>query len=283
MAISEIGLSQGLAVPLRGAQPRDFCNQEARPQAALILQKVGITIGGRQVVKQIDATFPQRSLTAIIGPTGCGKTTLLRALNRLHDADRKVSVSGSVVLFGRDIYRHPGALSELRRRVGMVFQRPNPFPCGILDNVTVGVRAHGLASRHRAREIGEEMLCQVGLWDAVKSRLNSSPYQLSGGQQQLLCLARALAVDPEVLLLDEPTSSLDPTTTSQVERLISTLKQRMAVVMVTHNLAQARRLADQVLFLLDGSAVEFSESRRFFESPRDPRSVAYIAGEAVHS
>ncbi len=246
----------------------------------MAVQGLWVRAGERELLRGIDAEFPPRSVTAIVGPTGCGKTTLIRTLNRLHDEDGGIRVEGRVELDGRDIYREIGDVRELRRRVGMLFQRPNPFPRSIIENVTIGPQVHGLVPRRQLRELGERLLQEVGLWPAVKDRLGDSPFSLSGGQQQLLCLARALSVRPEVLLLDEPTSSLDPRTTSQIEDLIRRLCDRVTVIMVSHNLGQVSRLANRVLFLLDGERVEFTDRATFFERPSDPRSRRYVAGEA---
>ncbi len=195
-----------------------------------------VRAGDRELLRGIDAEFASRSVTAVVGPTGCGKTTLIRTLSRLHDGDGSIRVQGRVELEGRDVYREIEDVRELRRRVGMLFQRPNPFPCSIIENVTIGPRVHGLAPRRRLRELGERLLHEVGLWPAVRDRLGDSPFSLSGGQQQLLCLARALSVGPEVLLLDEPMSSLDPHTTGQIEDPIRRLSDRMTVIVVSHNL-----------------------------------------------
>ncbi|MFZ0217814.1 MAG: phosphate ABC transporter ATP-binding protein [Candidatus Dormiibacterota bacterium] len=247
---------------------------------AMSVEGLRVSAGGRELLHGIEAQFPSEQVTAIIGPTGCGKTTLLRALNRLHDETPGIGVSGGSVRLGtRDIYREVEGVRELRRRVGMVFQRPNPFPQNILDNITIGPRVHGLAPRHKLKELAEERLQQVGLWNAVKDRLRSSPFSLSGGQQQLLCFARALAVQPDVLLLDEPTSSLDPATTTNIERLITRLRNEVTVIMVSHNLGQVRRVANNVLFLLAGERVEFSDAAKFFADPSDARSRDYIAEE----
>jgi phosphate transport system ATP-binding protein len=197
----------------------------------------------------------------------------------MHDPSPDIKVSGKVFLQGVDIYREFAGVRELRRRVGMVFQRPNPFPQNILENLTVGPRVHGLVRRSQLNDVAETHLREVGLWDAVKDRLKSSPFSLSGGQQQPLCLARALSVQPAVLLLDEPTSSLDPGTTTQIEEMISNLKAKVSVVMVSHNLGQVRRVADHVLFLQSGDRVEFSDAKTFFENPADERSRRYIGAE----
>jgi phosphate transport system ATP-binding protein len=235
----------------------------------------------KELLHGIDVEFPRHEVSAIIGPTGCGKTTLLRTLNRLHDGSAGMSVSGRVTLGDRDIYRDFANARELRRRVGMLFQRPNPFPQSIQENLSVGPRIHGLASRRNMAQLVESKLREVGLWEAVKDRLKSSPFNLSGGQQQLLCLARALSVEPEVLLLDEPTSSLDPNTTAHIEQLIGELRTSMTVIMVSHNIGQVGRVADNVLFLLGGNRVEFAGKRTFFDHPADERSRQYVAGEVA--
>jgi phosphate transport system ATP-binding protein len=251
----------------------------ASPSGSMAVEDLTVTAGGKRLLKDVTAAFPRHAVTAIIGATGSGKTTLLRSLNRLHDGSADISVTGRVLLDDQDIYTEVRAVRELRRRVGMVFQRPNPFPQSILENLTVGPRVHGLVPRSRLREVAEARLREVGLWDAVKDRLKSSPFTLSGGQQQLLCFARTLSVNPDVLLLDEPTSSLDPITTGHIEELIKELRHRVTVVIVSHNLGQVARVADHVLFLIAGEKVELSDARSFFENPADARSREYVAGE----
>lgn len=247
---------------------------------AMSVQGLRIKAGEKELIHGVDAEFGSQKVSAIIGPTGSGKSTILRALNRLHDDVPGIGVTGGTVKLGnRDIYHDVEGIRELRRRVGMVFQRPNPFPQSIIDNITIGPRIHRLAPRNRLREMAEEKLQQVGLFDAVKDRLNSSPFSLSGGQQQLLCIARALSVNPDVILFDEPTSSLDPNTTTTIEHLIVKLKSEVTVIMVSHNLGQVQRVADDVLFLISGSRVEMSPKDTFFNDPADPRSRDYISGE----
>jgi phosphate transport system ATP-binding protein len=244
------------------------------------LQAVNLTLGfgQRTILSGITTNVQRGAITALIGPTGSGKSTLLRTFNRMNDKVTSYRHDGDVLLDGRSIF-HPGVdLMSLRRRVGMLFQRPNPFPMSIMDNVVAGVRAHKMASRSAMREIAKQRLTEVGLWDAVSTRLKDSPFRLSGGQQQLLCLARALAVDPAVLLLDEPTSSLDPLATESIEALISTLTPKITVVIVTHNLAQARRIADSTIFLYQGRMVEHGDTQQVFENPAHEETAHYVGG-----
>jgi len=246
--------------------------------AGMTVQELRVRFGMREVLHGITAAFATRRVTALIGPTGCGKTTLLRSLNRLHDGRPGAQISGSVQLGTEDVYGPRANVRELRRRIGMLFQRPNPFPQSIRENVALAARVHGLWSRAESAQRTEAVLREVGLWDQVGDRLASAPFTLSGGQQQLLCLARALAVEPEVLLLDEPTSSLDPHTSGRIEELIASLRERMTVIIVTHNLQQARRVADDVCFLVEGQLVERAPADRFFTAPQDERSRAYVEG-----
>ncbi len=255
--------------------------EAAAGDQALAVRGLRVRLGAREVLKGVSASFARGRVTAVIGPTGCGKTTLLRSLNRLNDQRPGFSFEGEIELNGANIYSRATDVRELRRRIGMLFQRPNPFPQSIRENVALGARVHGLWRRDEVHRRVEELLRQVGLWDSVHDRLASTPFALSGGQQQLLCLARALAVNPEVLLLDEPTSSLDPNSTARIEELIAGMRQRITVVFVTHNLQQAARCADEVLFLLAGEAVEQSPVDRFFDRPTDERSRAYIEGRPV--
>ncbi len=234
--------------------------------------------GLKTVLSSVTLEFRRGTINAIIGPTGCGKSTLLRAFNRMNDRSPTFWRRGSVEFEGCDVSAGTPDPLELRRRVGMVFQRPNPFPMSIRDNVVAGVRAHRLAPRRELAAVAERHLRQVGLWDAVADRLDDSPFRLSGGQQQLLCLARALAVEPDVLLLDEPTSSLDPATTEIVEALLRTLTPRLTLVLVTHNLAQAGRVAGTTAFLYDGRLVEAGETRQILAAPREPETVSYVTG-----
>jgi phosphate transport system ATP-binding protein len=252
----------------------------AAPVSDPVLRALSLTLsfGPRTILTDINAGVQRGSVTALIGPTGSGKTTLLRTFNRMNDKVSTYGHTGDVLLDGRSI-GHPGLeLMALRRKVGMLFQRPNPFPMSIIDNVTSGVRAHRMASKGQLVSIAEHRLTEVGLWKAVKDRLKDSPFRLSGGQQQLLCLARALAVSPDVLLLDEPTSSLDPVATESIEALVRTLVPQITVVIVTHNLAQARRVADRTIFLNAGRLVEHADTEQLFEHPAEEETARYVSG-----
>lgn len=250
--------------------------------AAPVLAAVNLTLGfgAKTVLDGVDLKFPGHAVTALLGPTGSGKTTFLRTLNRLNDKVTGFRYSGDVLLRGESIFDGRD-LMEFRRSVGMLFQRPNPFPMSIRDNVVAGVRAHKMVPRKEFKDVAEEMLRLVGLWDAVKDRLGDSPFRLSGGQQQLLCTARALAVNPDVLLLDEPTSSLDPATTEKIEALIRSLTDRLTVVMVTHNLAQAAHVADRTAFFFEGRLVEEGPTAQLFSSPKHEETVRYFSRDRV--
>jgi phosphate transport system ATP-binding protein len=217
-------------------------------------------------------------VTAIIGPSGCGKSTLLRAINRMNDLSPDAHVTGEMIFDGQDVYDACVDVVRLRKRVGMVFQKPNPFPKSIFDNVAYGPRLHGAQRRNELEEIVEHSLRQAALWDEVKDRLDRNALGLSGGQQQRLCLARALAVEPEVLLMDEPTSALDPISTAKIEELIAELRQRYTVIMVTHNMQQAARVSDFTAFMLLGDLVEYDATTRLFTMPSDRRTDEYITG-----
>jgi phosphate transport system ATP-binding protein len=246
--------------------------------AALSVQDLTLSFGQRAILSNLNVEIKRGAVTAVIGPTGSGKSTLLRTFNRMNDKVSGYRHTGDVLLGGHSIW-HPGLeLMALRRRVGMLFQRPNPFPMSIAENVTAGVRAHRMVPRAQLRAVAEQHLTAVGLWSAVKDRLKESPFRLSGGQQQLLCLARALAVEPEVLLLDEPTSSLDPNATESIEALVRTLTPDLTVVIVTHNLAQASRVADQTIFLNQGRLVEYGDTKKMFENPAEDETANYVRG-----
>jgi len=235
--------------------------------------------GVKQALKDINMVAEPQAVTAIIGPSGCGKSTFIRCLNRLHEEVRGARVSGKVLFDGRDIYAPEVDPVEIRRRIGMVFQRPNPFPTmSVLDNAVAGLRLGGGLSRSELRERGEQALQSAGLWDEVKDRLDEPGGKLSGGQQQRLCIARALAVEPEALLMDEPCSALDPAATFRIEELIEEIKTEYTVVIVTHNMQQAARVADWTMFLLLGEVVEFGPTNKIFASPDDRRTEDYVTG-----
>ncbi len=237
-----------------------------------------LSFGKRAILSNISVDVRRSAVTALIGPTGSGKTTLLRTFNRMNDKVIGYRHDGDVLLEGSSIFSPRVELMALRRRVGMLFQRPNPFPMSIQDNVVAGARAAKMASKSGLKAIAEQRLTEVGLWDAVKDRLKDSPFRLSGGQQQLLCLARALAVGPQVLLLDEPTSSLDPVATESIEKLVRTLPPDITVIIVTHNLAQASRIADRTIFLNAGRLVEHGDTRQLFDHPAHEETARYVGG-----
>ena len=266
------------AVPDTGIAAKAGPQAPGPGEASLHATDLTLGFGQRAILTGVNVEIRRGSVTALIGPTGSGKTTLLRTFNRMNDKVSGYRHSGDVLLDGQSIW-HPGVeLMALRRKVGMLFQRPNPFPMSIMDNVVAGVKAHRMAGRSELKSIAKDRLSEVGLWDAVSERLKDSPFRLSGGQQQLLCLARALAVDPEVLLLDEPTSSLDPIATESIEALIRTLVPALTVVIVTHNLAQARRVADRTVFLNNGRLVEHGETGQMFENPAEEETARYVSG-----
>ena len=243
----------------------------------MVLSNVDLYYGDFHALKNISLDIPENQITAFIGPSGCGKSTLLKSLNRMNDLVEGCKITGSFLLDGEDIYGNMD-VNELRKRVGMVFQKPNPFPMSIYDNVAYGPRIHGVRSRVALDEIVERSLKDAAIWDEVKDRLKSSALGLSGGQQQRLCIARALAVEPEVLLMDEATSALDPISTSKIEDLAVELKDKYTIVMVTHNMQQATRVSDKTAFFLLGEIVEFDDTERLFSMPKDKRTEDYITG-----
>ena len=234
--------------------------------------------GSHQALKDINTEIPEKSITALIGPSGCGKSTFLKTLDRMNDLIPDVKITGSVRYKGEDIFDPSVDVSELRRQVGMVFQKPNPFPMSIYDNIAYGPRTHGMKNKAKLDEIVEQSLRGAAIWDEVKDRLRKNALGLSGGQQQRLCIARALAVEPEVLLMDESTSALDPISTSKIEDLACELKDRYTVVMVTHNMQQAARISDNTAFFLLGELVEFGKTEQVFSTPADKRTEDYITG-----
>ncbi len=249
-----------------------------RPAAAMETSHLTLRFGAKAVLSGIDMAFRRGTITALIGPTGAGKSTFLRTLNRRNDRVGGFSHDGDVKLDGSSIWAADQNLLTLRRRVGMLFQRPNPFPMSVRDNVVCGVKAHRIAKGRQLDVVAERRLTEVGLWEAVRDRLGDSPFRLSGGQQQLLCLARALAIGPEVLLLDEPSSSLDPISNEVVEDLIRRLAPALTIIVVTHNLGQARRVSDTTMFFYDGALVEHGPTEQIFESPQHHHTERYVTG-----
>ena len=251
----------------------------ASADAKMSVDSLDIYYGKRLAVDKVTMPFRENLITAIIGPSGCGKTTLLRTLNRMNDSIPGFRVEGKVLLDGNDIYHSRTDVISLRRRVGMVFQQPNPFPKSIFDNVAFGMRINGLVKDHSVLvERVEQALRHAALWDVVKDRLQKSAMMLSGGEQQRLCIARALAVQPEVLLMDEPASALDPISTAKIEELMVELKKDYTIVIVTHNMQQAARVSDFTAFLLNGHLIECCPTPQLFTTPSDPRTEAYITG-----
>lgn len=228
-------------------------------------------------LKEINIKIPQNRITALIGPSGCGKSTFLKSLNRMNDLVEGCRIEGKITLGDTDIYKDID-VTVLRKRVGMVFQKPNPFPMSIYDNIAYGPRIHGIKSRIKLDGIVERSLKQAAIWDECKDRLKKSALSMSGGQQQRLCIARALAVEPEILLMDEPTSALDPISTSKIEDLVLELKEKYTIIMVTHNMQQAVRVADKTAFFLLGEIIEFDSTEKMFSSPEDKRTEDYITG-----
>lgn len=233
--------------------------------------------GAHHALKDINIGLPEKQITALIGPSGCGKSTFLKSLNRMNDLVEGCRIKGKITLDGVDIYKDTD-VNILRKRVGMVFQKPNPFPMSIYDNIAYGPRVHGIKSRIKLDEIVEKSLRQAAIWDECKDRLKKSALGMSGGQQQQLCIARTLAVEPEILLMDEPTSALDPISTSKIEDLAVELREKYTIAIVTHNMQQAARIADKTAFFLLGEVVEFDDTGKIFSSPADKRTEDYITG-----
>ncbi|MCO4649773.1 phosphate ABC transporter, ATP-binding protein [Streptococcus infantarius subsp. infantarius] len=243
----------------------------------LIVNNLDLYYGDFHALKSINLEIPANGITAFIGPSGCGKSTLLKSLNRMNDLVKDCRITGKVILDGEDIYQDVD-INRLRKKVGMVFQKPNPFLMSIYDNITFGPRTHGIHAKAQLDEIVERSLKQAAIWDEVKDRLKKSAMGLSGGQQQRLCIARALAIEPEILLMDEPTSALDPISTSKIEDLAVTLKDKYSIVMVTHNMQQAVRVSDQTAFFLMGELIECNQTSQLFSLPQDERTENYITG-----
>ena len=240
------------------------------------VRDLNLWYGQAQALKDITLNIPEKSITALIGPSGCGKSTFLKTLNRMNDLVPGVKVTGQVRFHGEDIFA--AEVNGLRKNVGMVFQKPNPFPMSIYDNIAYGPRTHGIRNKAQLDEIVEKALRGAAIWDEVKDRLKKNALGMSGGQQQRLCIARALAVEPEVLLMDEPTSALDPISTSRIEDLAMELKEKYTIVIVTHNMQQAVRISDQTAFFLLGDLVEYGDTEQMFSKPNDKRTEDYISG-----
>lgn len=244
----------------------------------LSIKNLDLFYGETHALKNISLTIPNRQVTALIGPSGCGKSTLLRTLNRMNDLIENVKINGHVHFDGNDIY-HDSNVATLRTRVGMVFQKPNPFPMSIYENVAFGLKAQGIKNKQHIDQVVEESLRSAALWDEVKERLDSNAFGLSGGQQQRLCIARAIAMQPEVILMDEPTSALDPIATNKIEELMDELRKKFTIVIVTHSMNQAKRIADKTAFFLMGELVEHGETQQLFSQPIDQRTQGYVSGE----
>ena len=244
----------------------------------MTVQGLNLWYGDHQALHDISMNIPEKSITALIGPSGCGKSTFLKTLNRMNDLIPGVKITGDVRYRDQDIFAPGTDVNELRREIGMVFQKPNPFPMSIYDNIAYDPRTHGIKNRAKLDEIVEKSLRGAAIWDEVKDRLKKNALGLSGGQQQRLCIARALAVEPEVLLMDEPTSALDPISTSKIEELAMQLKEQYTIVIVTHNMQQAVRISDRTAFFLLGELVECDDTQQLFSQPQDQRTEDYITG-----
>lgn len=248
------------------------------PDNIMEIKNLNLLYGETKALDDINMNIAKNKITALIGPSGCGKSTLLKTLNRMNDLVENVHIEGNVLYNGKDIYDKNVDVTELRKEIGMVFQKPNPFPMSIYDNVAYGPKIHGVSNRAELSEIVENSLRKAAIWDEVKDRLKKSAMGLSGGQQQRLCIARALAVEPSILLMDEPTSALDPISTAKIEELALQLKNKYTIVIVTHNMQQAVRISDYTAFFLLGELVEFGVTAELFSTPRDKRTEEYITG-----
>ncbi|MCM1299193.1 MAG: phosphate ABC transporter ATP-binding protein PstB [Firmicutes bacterium] len=244
----------------------------------ITVRDMSLWYGSTQALKNISIDIPENSITALIGPSGCGKSTFLKSLNRMNDLIPNVKITGELRYGETDIYSPRTDVNSLRKEIGMVFQKPNPFPMSVYDNIAYGPRTHGVKGKARLDDIVEKSLKDAAIWDEVKGRLKKSALGLSGGQQQRLCIARALAAEPRVLLMDEPTSALDPISTSKIEELAGQIKEKYTIVIVTHNMQQAVRISDKTAFFLLGELVEFDDTDRLFSTPRDKRTEDYITG-----
>jgi len=252
---------------------RDFIYKDK-----IVTKDLNLFYGEKHILKKTNFKIPQNSITAIIGPSGCGKSTLLRCMNRMNDLLPGMRIEGQILFDGKDIYTNGIDVVEIRRKIGMVFQRPNPFPKTIYDNIVYGLKIKGLKDKKENDEIVERSLKNSGLWEEVKDRLHTSALQLSGGQQQRLCITRALAIEPEVILMDEPCSALDPSSTLKVEELMQELKKRYTIILVTHNMQQAARVSDLTGFLYLGELIEFGKTTKIFTNPKEKLTENYITG-----
>lgn len=255
-------------------------SEEMSPQTDSIfsIEDFNLWYGATQALYEINMGIPKNKITAVIGPSGCGKSTLLKTLNRMNDLIPGVNTSGTIKYNEEDIFNKKQMVEQLRTHVGMVFQKPNPFPKSIYENVAYGPRIHGIKKKKILDEIVEKSLRDAAIWDEVKDRLHTNAFGLSGGQQQRLCIARCLAIEPEVILMDEPTSALDPISTAKVEELIKELKNKYTIIIVTHNMQQAARISDKTAFMLNGELVEFTDTDKLFATPKDKRTEDYITG-----
>jgi phosphate transport system ATP-binding protein len=267
-----------MTLTMSAINPTQPLEQSPPAESKMCVENLDVYYGTFQAIKNASLQVPENCVMALIGPSGCGKSTFIRALNRMHDLTPGVTVTGRVTLDGEDIYAKDVDPVTIRHRIGMVFQRPNPFPKTIFENVAYGPRIHGVRGRKPLMEIVERSLRHAALWDEVKDRLDKSALELSGGQQQRLCIARVLAVEPEVILMDEPASALDPIATSKIEDLIGDLKKEYTVVIVTHSMQQAARISDNTAFFLMGELVEIGATRDIFFKPQDKRTEDYITG-----
>ena len=253
-------------------------NKHMAEEVKMSVKDLDLYYGQKQALKNINMDIHSNAITALIGPSGCGKSTFLKTLNRMNDLIDNVRITGQVTLDGEDIFDRNMDVTMLRKRVGMVFQQPNPFPMSVYDNIAYGPRVHGIKNKAKLDEIVEESLRGAAIWDEVKDNLKKSALRLSGGQQQRICIARALATKPEVILMDEPTSALDPISTTKIEDLMEELKRQYTVVVVTHNMQQAVRVSDYTAFFLGGDMVEYGETKELFTYPKDKRTEDYITG-----
>jgi phosphate transport system ATP-binding protein len=247
--------------------------------AKVDIRNLNVWFREKQVLKDVDLAIKENAVTAIMGPSGCGKTTLIRSINRMNDIISGSRTSGEILIDGVNIYDRDTSVYELRRKVGMVFQKPNPFPKSIFENVAFGLKIHKMASEKKLRDLVERSLVEAALWEEVKDRLNDSAFSLSGGQQQRLCIARALAVEPEIILMDEPCSALDPAATAKIESLMRDLSVKYTVIIVTHNLQQAARVSDFTAFMYIGQLIEYGDTTSVFENPKSELTEKYITGK----